>query len=89
MNIGAHKSINEWLNTFAIGETRYLEVRSQDDANNVVRAIQQKARRHTRTKQWRFICTTMLAINVSDVHDQQMLLQVMAANNGELQKFEL
>ena len=71
-------SIAEWLNTFDQGEKKFLPVQDQDEANNLVRQITAKSRRRPRTKNWRFVCTTFIAMNVSNVLDQQMVLEVVA-----------
>lgn len=70
--------VSLWLDTFSIGETRYLEVEGQDEANNLVRQISAKSRRREKTKEWRFMCSTHLALSVTDVTEQQLLLRVTA-----------
>lgn len=63
--------VSAWLDTFSIGETRYLEVEGQDEANNLVRQISAKSRRREKTKEWRFSCSTYLALSVNDMTDQR------------------
>lgn len=75
-----------WLDSFEVGEQRYIPITGQEEANNLVRQIQAKSRRKERTKNWKFVCTTLLTMNISSPLDQGFLLEVMALNNGELNK---
>lgn len=79
----------KWLDSFELGETRYIEVSSQDDSNNLVRQIQAKSRRKERTKRWRFVCTTHLALDVSNPLSQKLLLEVFAMNDGVPKNFTI
>lgn len=82
-------SLSKWLDTFEVSEARYIPVKDQEHANNLVRQVQAKSRRGTRTKNWRFACTTLLTMNVSDPMDQKLLLEVLALNEGITKNFTI